>query len=166
MKILIENIIGQLRAVQEATNWMGTNFDKKLRLIEEDEAFKHPVPGLHSVAEIISHLTVWRKETILKVKTGKGSITEEAEANWLPELRLKKIGWNRIKSEYRNSLTELIELLQTREDNFLDQKYYDTDFKGYYPYKFVIDGMLHHDIYHLGQLGIIVKFLKQAVNNK
>jgi hypothetical protein len=166
MRVLIENLIGQLRAVQEASNWMGTNFDKKLSLINEDEAFKHPVPGLHSVAEIISHLTVWRKETILKIKTGTGSITEAAEENWLPDDQLKKFGWNRIKSEYKKSLGDLIELLQAKEDNFLEQKYYDTDFKDYYPYRFVTDGMLHHDIYHLGQLGIIIKFLKKPIDGQ
>jgi hypothetical protein len=52
-------------------------------------------------------------------------------------------------------------LLRTKVDDFLLEKYYDTDFKGYYPYKFVVHGMLHHDVYHLGQLGLIIKFLKR-----
>ncbi len=138
---------------------MGANFDKKLNSVSEDEAFIRPILNLHSVAEVISHLTVWRKETILKIKTGKGSITDDCDENWLTNDRLREIGWNKIKTEYSNSLSDLMELLQTKEDGFLKEKYYDTDFKGYYEYKFVIYGMLHHDIYHLGQLGIIIKFL-------
>ncbi|WP_257670331.1 hypothetical protein [Parapedobacter tibetensis] len=31
-------------------------------------------------------------------------------------------------------------------------------------YRFVIHGMFHHDIYHLGQLGIIIKLLKGTGN--
>ena len=69
-----------------------------------------------------------------------------------------------IKSEYDKTLSELIELLKGKEDEFLDEQYYDTDFKGNFKYRFVINGMLHHDIYHLGQLGIIIKHLKE--NNK
>jgi len=71
MKTLINNIKKQLNEVQEGKIWIGENFKKKLDTISEDEAFTRPIPTLHSVAELISHLTVWRKETILKIKTGK-----------------------------------------------------------------------------------------------
>lgn len=160
MRTLIEDIINQLNDIQENKNWMGANFKDKLAVIESDEAFVRPLPDLHSVAEVISHLTVWRKETVLKIKTGKGSITDDAEENWLDNKRLKEIGWNKIKRDYRESLREIIDLLQTKQDSFLQEKYYDTDFKGHYPYEFLVLGMLHHDIYHLGQLGIIIKYLK------
>jgi len=161
MRILIDNIIRQLEEVQEEKIWIGTNFDKKLDLITEDDAFTRPLPDLHSVAEIISHLTVWRKETILKIKTGKGRLTEDNEENWLPNDTLRRTGWDKLKKNYKDSLIELVELLRGRDDNFLAEKYYDTDFKGDYDYAFVIYGMLHHDIYHLGQLGIIIKMLKR-----
>jgi hypothetical protein len=121
--------------------------------------FLRPIENLHSIAEIISHLTLWRKETILKIQTGKGSKTDDCEENWLTNDKLKKLGWEKIKAEYDKTLHELIDLLKSKEDFFLNEQYYDTDFKGYYKYKFVINGMLHHDIYHLGQLGIIIKYL-------
>ncbi len=161
MNVSIESIILQLKDIQDGKNWMGANFSRKLGMISQEEAFVRPMPNLHSVAEIISHLTVWRKETIVKIETGKGTLTDDSEENWLPNHKLKEIGWNKIRAEYRDSLSKMIELLQTKNDSFLNEKYYDTDFKGYYPYQFVIHGMLHHDIYHLGQLGIIIKFLKE-----
>ena len=71
------------------------------------------------------------------------------------------MGWDSIKSEYNRTLSELIDLLKSKDDEFLNELYYDTDFKGNYEYRFVINGMLHHDIYHLGQLGIIIKYLKK-----
>ena len=110
--------------------------------------------------KFLSHLTLWRTETILKIKTGEGSKTDECEENWLPLQKLKKKGWEKIKSDYDQSLSDIIELLEEREDSFLDELYFDTDFKDHYPYRFVINGMLHHDLYHLGQLGIIIKYLK------
>lgn len=161
MRILIENIITQLRDIQEGKNWIGSNFDKKLDPINENTAFIRPANHLHSVAELISHLTVWRNETILKIITGKGSITDECEENWLTNDQLKEIGWKKIKMEYDSSLSEIIELLKSKDDSFLKEKYYDTDFKDFFEFQFVIFGMLHHDIYHLGQLGIIVKLIKQ-----
>ena len=161
MRTLIDSIIKQLSDLQEEKNWIGTNFNARLNLVGEEEAFVRPVPDLHSVAEIISHLTVWRKDTIVKIKTGHGTMTDDREENWLADDQLRKIGWDKIIADYRGSLAELIALLRIKDDDFLQEKYYDPDFKGYYEYRFVIYGMLHHDVYHLGQLGIIIKFLRQ-----
>ncbi len=164
MKYIIENIIRQLEEIQNGKLWIGSNFENKLNQVNENSAFLRPIENLHSIAEIISHLTLWRKETILKIQIGKGSKTDDCEENWLTNNQLKILGWNNIKSEYKKTLSELIELLKSKDDEFLNKQYYDTDFKGNYKYNFVIDGMLHHDIYHLGQIGIIVKYLIE--NNK
>ncbi len=161
MKVLIENIISQLSDNQEGKVWIGPNYNRILENIDEKNAFIRPDRHLHSVAEIISHLTTWQKETILKIKTGEGSLTDDCEENWFSNETLKAMGWSNVLSEYKASLTEIIQLLKTKEDSFFNEQYYDTDFKGDYPYSFVINGMLHHNIYHLGQLGIIVKYLKK-----
>ncbi len=159
MNSIINHIIEQLKGIQDGKNWIGSSYIKKLNSVDEGLVFERPIEDMHSVAEIISHLTLWRNETILKIKTGTGSKTDDCEENWLPNSVLKVKGWKQIKSEYDHTLSELITLLKEKEDSFLNEQYYDTDFKGYYPYSFVINGMLHHDIYHLGQLGIIIKYL-------
>lgn len=161
MRHLIENIIQQYQEVQNGKLWIGSTFTSKLNQINENLVFTRPIVGLHSIAEIISHLTLWRKETILKIQTGEGSKTDDCEENWLANDKLETLGWKHIKSEYDNTLTELIDLLNSKEDSFLNELYYDTDFKDNYKYSFVIYGMLHHDLYHLGQLGIIIKYLKE-----
>jgi len=161
MKIVLEYIIKQLENNQTGKEWIGATYESKLKNIDEENAFIRPDYDLHSVAEIISHLTTWQKETILKIKTGKGSLTDDCEENWYSNKQLKEKTWATIWNEYQTSLATLISLLKTKEDSFLKEEYYDSDFKGNYPYSFVINGMLHHNIYHLGQLGIIVKYLKK-----
>jgi hypothetical protein len=160
MNILLNHIIEQLIEIQNGQNWIGSSYEKKLNRVSDDLVFIRPKKDLHSIAEIISHLTLWRKETILKIKTGKGSKTNDCEENWLSNNQLKLKGWKNIKSEYDSSLTELIKLLKVKNDQFLYEEYYDTDFKGNFNYNFLLKGMLHHDICHLGQLGIIIKYLK------
>ena len=159
MRTLIEHSIQQYQEVQHGKLWIGSTFASKLNQIDDHAVFKRPIVGLHSIAEIISHLTLWRKETILKIQTGKGSKTDDCEENWLPNDKLELIGWQQIKSEYDKTLTDLIDILKSKDDEFLNEEYYDTDFKGNYTYSFIINGMLHHDLYHLGQLGIIIKYL-------
>ena len=157
---VITHIIKQLIDIQNGKIWIGSSYESKLNTVDESKVFERPMVDMHSIAEIISHLTLWRQEAILKIQTGKGSKTDDCEENWLPNEKLKTIGWSSIKSAYENSLTQLIELLKHKNDDFLEQEYYDTDFKGNYKYSFLLNGMLHHDIYHLGQLGIIIKYLR------
>ena len=161
MRYLIKNIIEQYQEVQSGHLWIGGTFNSKLNEIHNKLVFTRPIVGLHSIAEIISHLTLWRKETILKIQTAKGSKTDDCEENWLTNEKLEVLGWQYIKSEYDKTLINLIDLLKSKDDNFLNEEYYDTDFKGTYKYSFVLNGMLHHDLYHLGQLGIIIKYLKE-----
>ena len=160
MRTELESLIQQYRDVQSGVLWMGANYLRRFNELDERDAFKRPLPDLHSVAEILSHLSLWRRETILKIETGSGSKTEECEENWLSNEKLLPLGWAQIRSDYENSLEAIIDLLADKDDAFLDREYYDTDFKGHYPYRFVLQGMLHHDLYHLGQIGLILKFLK------
>lgn len=157
MRVLIQEIIRQLQEIQEAKIWIGESFTKKLNMVDETEVFTRPLPDLHSIAEIISHLTTWRKETILKIRTGKGSLTDNSKENWLTNDILIEVGWSEILKQYKYTLLELITILENKEDHFLAEKYYDNDYNGMYDYRFVLNGILHHDIYHLGQLGIIIK---------
>lgn len=157
----ISYLIEQLNDIQQGYNWIGSSFDKKLETISDKQVFIRPREGILSIAEHISHLTLWREETILKIKTGKWSKTDACEENFLSLEKLKQKGWNNILTTYKNSLIEIIQLLKHKNDDFLDMEYYDTDFKGNYTYNFLLKGMLHHDIYHLGQIGITIKFLKK-----
>lgn len=161
MKNTVEYIINQLLENQSGKPWIGPNYDRQLSKIDVNNAFIRPLPDLHSVAEIISHLTTWQRETILKINTGEGSITDDAEGNWYTNDKLQAKGWATVLGDFKSSLSEIITLLKTKEDSFLEEQYYDTDFKGHYPYSFVINGVLQHNLYHLGQLGIIIKYLKK-----
>ena len=161
MNTAVNAIIEQFHTIQSGKPWIGSSYRSKLADITEDLVFIRPLENMHSIAEIISHLTLWREEAILKIKSGTGSKTDDCEENWLNSEKLQKKGWHSIISAYHNSLKDLIYLLEDKDDSFLTEKYYDTDFKGFYEYQFLLYGILHHDIYHLGQLGIILKFLKE-----
>jgi len=162
MKTNLNSLIFQLKETKSGKPWIGSSFDKKLSTLNNEEFFRRPLQNLHSVAELISHLTIWRKETVLKIKTGEGSITDKDPLNWQDLENLKIVGRKKLMEDFDQSLDDIIELLQDKNDDFLNQPYYDTDFKDTYPYSFVLFGMLHHDLYHLGQIGIIVKFLNDS----
>jgi len=157
---LISSLIDQLQEIQSGNIWLGVNFEKKIKLLNEERFFYKP-NELHSVAEILSHLTAWRKDVIIKITNGKGNITDGDPSNWINNEALKKLGWENIISEYKSTLSTIIDLLKDRTDEFLNDHYFDIDFKGSYPYSFALYGLLHHDIYHLGQIGILITMMKK-----
>ena len=157
----INSIIRQIREVHDGIIWAGTSYNKRLSQLKESQVFVRPLPSVHSIAEIMAHIISWRKDAILKIKTGKGELTDSHPEVWPSNETLKAIGWGKIREEDRSTLQELLELLDDKDDSFLDELYYDPEFSGNFPYSFVLEGMLHHDIYHLGQIGLVIKLLKE-----
>lgn len=162
MRKLIENYISQIEEIQYGKPWVGNSYSKILKTVDKENCFIQPVHGMHSIAEIFSHCTMWRNEAILKIKKGVGTKTDESEENWILNSELKKKGWACIYDEYKLSVVEFIQVLSSKEDEFLTETYYDIDFKKVCTYRFLVDGILHHDIYHLGQIGLIRKFTKEV----
>lgn len=157
MKVLIENLIEQFTDVRRGKLWMGENYETKLSRLKGDLPFTRPEPGLHCAAEIVAHLTAWRRDALLKIETGKGRLRDHNVENWPSVAQLREIGWAQLLREFDQSLEAVLDLLRQRDDAFLTETYYDQDYGGDYPYSYLIQGLLHHDIYHLGQLGIILK---------
>lgn len=159
---IINHIIEQLREVQNGRLWMGDTFKKKLDSITEQEAFIRPLPTMHSVAELIAHLTSWKKDACLKIRNGTGQLKDTDNDNW-PDLGwLKQRGWENLRNDYEECNADLVQLLKEKDDTFLQEQYEDQDFKGTFNYSFAVDGILHHDIYHLGQIGIVIKLLREG----
>jgi uncharacterized damage-inducible protein DinB len=154
--VLIKNIVKQLQDVQDGDLWLDETFAKKIDLLTEEQALTRPIPEMHSVAEIISHLLEWRKGCMLKLQDKKSSLTVESPEDWKSNDELKKIGWKKLKEDFYASQYHLIRFIEVKDDSFLIQKYLDTADT----FQYFLEGMIHHDFYHLGQIGIVVKLLK------
>ena len=127
MNVLVTAIIDQMEQIHQGNGWIGVNFRKKVNDLSDTEFF-HKVKGMHSIAEIVSHLTTWRFETILKIKTGQGSITDDDPSNWQRNMVLKQLGKEEILLKHDESLLKLVNLLKQKDDDFLNEMYFDTDF--------------------------------------
>lgn len=154
--VLIENIIKQLLDVKDADLWLDENFEKKLAEITKDNAFTRPNPGLHSAAELISHLITWRRVNISRLNGNTVNMPVEHPDNWKTNEELRKIGWENLKNDFYQSQQEVVALLKGKDDKWLEtvSTHYGKNFK------YLLDGLIHHDFYHLGQLGLTIKFLK------
>lgn len=155
--ILIKDIIRQLEDAENGDLWLDENFEKKLAQVSEEQAFVRPLPELHSVAELLSHLIVWRRVNVRRMQGENLDMPDSHPDNWKSNELLKThYTWKSLKEDFHTSQQEVIALLSGKDDSYLDtvSTHYDKT------YKYLLEGLIHHDMYHMGQLGITIKYLK------
>lgn len=159
-QILIGNIIRQLNEIQEGSLWFDQSFKDKFDKLSEEDALTRPIPQAHSVAEHVSHMLEWRKECIRRYQGLKTELMNTPD-DWKDNMELREIGWTTLKNSLYKSRTELIDLMANQDDDYLQTKFLDTD----YNFHYLIEGIIHHDLYHLGQIGITIKLLNKNKTN-
>jgi uncharacterized damage-inducible protein DinB len=155
-QVLIKNIIRQLNEIQDGSLWFDQCFKEKIDTLSDAEALTKPIPQIHSVAEHVSHILEWRKECMLRFK-GKRTDLMNSAADWKDDIELSKIGWTNLKNLFYESTITLINALKNQEDAYLETRFLDTD----YTFHYLIEGIIQHDLYHLGQIGITIKLLNK-----
>jgi uncharacterized damage-inducible protein DinB/heme-degrading monooxygenase HmoA len=155
-KNLVRKYIQLLEELYEGNNWTDENLVKKINSVDEETAFKQPFTGKHSVAEILWHCIFWRTVVLKRSQNDlKFEEQTEKEQNFLSLESLRKKGWDKLKTELKETQKNLIDFLATKTDDFLEQ-----EFKPGRKIKFEIEGLVHHDYYHLGQMGLVISILK------
>ncbi|WP_282636904.1 DinB family protein [Sphingobacterium thalpophilum] len=159
--VIIRDIIQQLRDVENANLWIDENFEKKLSQVNGETAFVRPISDLHSIAEITSHLIEWRKEVLSRLKGNPRGLEINDGANWRTNEELQQRRWENILNDFHATQLQLIAFLESKDDAYLCTSYPHADTTFPHDYKYMVTGLLHHDLYHLGQMGIVIKFLNQ-----
>jgi len=148
--------VRQLEQLYHGGSWQAESFAEKLKDVNETMAFSAPVPGVHSIAEIVWHCIYWRT-VLIKRLVGNDKYRDQTvdTLNFLPVEDLKKKGWESLKHELEETQTSLIAILNAYNDNFLLKEYQPG-----YTYDYHVEGIIHHDVYHLGQIGLVKKILE------
>jgi uncharacterized damage-inducible protein DinB len=156
-RILINDIIRQLRELEEGSLWFDQSFKSKLDHLSTGVVFVQPVPGVHSVAEHVAHIIAWRKECIARFHGDKFDLMN-TPADWPSVAELRGTGWPALKDQLYQSTHDLIRLFDGVDDTYLNKPFRDTTYNNHY----LIEGILQHDIYHLGQIGVTLKLIDQV----
>jgi hypothetical protein len=98
---------------------------------------------------------IWRIDTIRRLNGLEAKLTVESPENWKGNNELKTIGWEKLKTDLSNRQKELVNFMAGKYDEYLEK----TKYKEKYTLKYLVEGILHHDLYHLGQIGITIKLL-------
>ncbi|WKN43403.1 DinB family protein [Tunicatimonas pelagia] len=150
-------LANQFEAIYEGEPWLDETFAKKLNGLTETQAFTRPSSNLRSVAEIISHLIAWRNDVLHRLQGNPRQVSMESSTNWPDREELQSVGWRTLKLQLAENQESLLALLRANDDEFLNQV--DEHSSENETFGYLIEGLLHHDCYHLGQIGLIIKLL-------
>jgi uncharacterized damage-inducible protein DinB len=149
----IQNIIALLTSTFEKKAWHGPAVKEVLKDIMPAQAL-HRFENTHSIIELIAHMTSWRVFVIKKLE-GEQNYTVTDEMNFPAVKDLQKAIIDLEESQSR---------LLAALGHFPGARLHEIVPHGSYHYSYytLLHGIIHHDLYHLGQIAFIKKTGFQA----
>lgn len=150
-----DNIIALLRQTFEGGAWHGPSVIEAIENISPEQAtLRLPSPvgnRTHSIIELVSHMTSWRLYVVHKLL---GDATYEVT----PEMNFPSAtDWPEAAHNLRTSQERLLEALSSMPASRLEEQVPGRE----PPLTFytLVHGIIHHDLYHAGQIMIIRRTL-------
>jgi uncharacterized damage-inducible protein DinB len=153
-----EQIIQRLKESFDGEPWYGTSLTGVLAAIP----FRHVTikcePSQNNIARLVTHMLNWREFAIKKLQgDGRFDIELNSNADW-PESGIKNESeWNSLCQRLTESQETIIFLLSKIDETGLSKQVPGK----LYDFRFLIEGLIQHDIYHLGQIALIDRLLNQ-----
>lgn len=156
MQTRIRNIIQNLDTTMYGQPWFGRSFMSIAREVDPEIGFEKPVGHAHSLLDLLYHTLTWSDFTLKRLEKDPHHdlhsfekidwrVIDPADNNWGKGLAL-------LDASTRSILSNL----QKQDDDLLDQK---VEFREY-NFDFLLNGLIQHNIYHLGQIAYLHKLLK------
>ena len=135
--------------------WTAIKLTDLLSGISAEQAALRPIKNANTIWQLVQHCVGWRENVLRKIQ---GDFFKSPEDNYLsnpPDTSPE--AWSQLLSRLEKSETDWENYLENLNDETLN--------KGYAPSKNewtnyeVIQGILHHDNYHFGQISMLKKLV-------
>lgn len=156
METTVNQLADTMDNVFNGDPWYGDSILKQLSEVSFDVANKRPAVINKSIAEILQHMINWR---ILAIEKMDGDALYEIEMNstndWNAVELENQQDWDLLVQKLEDTQDRIIEMIKSKDQDFLEQRVPGRN----YSFNFLIEGIIQHDIYHLGQIGLMKRML-------
>ncbi len=154
----VKYLIFKLQESFEGETWYGDSMIEKINSIDYKTVNNTSSVLTNSVAKLIQHIINWRIFAINKLQGNKEfDIEINGSFDWEEVYIENRQDWEDLIKNLHQTQIELIEIVSTKTDVFLRNQVPGK----LYDFKFLIEGIIQHDIYHLGQIGLGAKLKHQ-----
>jgi uncharacterized damage-inducible protein DinB len=141
--------------------WHAASLAVVLRGITADEAMARPLRDCHTIIEIVLHMTSWAEEVRARLE-GKPAGTP-VTGNWPSPARVASTNWADARKGLLAAYRALEETIRRQTDAKLDRPVDDPrtpSGRGATAYA-TAHGIIHHSVYHAGQIALLKKAIRQ-----
>ena len=147
-----------LEQVYEGDPWHSSSITVVLNGIDAETAARRTVPNVHTIWELVLHMTGWTREVASRVR---GADAKDTEEDW-PEQPKKPTAaaWRAAQDDLRAAHQELIRAVAALKPSDLVRMVGDQRNAPWGTGKTVgshIRGILQHHTYHQGQIALLKK---------
>lgn len=152
----INSIIRNLENILDGEPWYGRSVYALMREVDESRASIKPSKNSHSMTELLYHMITWAEFTLSRIEKDQvNDLAASEKLDWR-EIDPQIHGWEEGLSAFIACHQHIIALLHTKDDEFLKEK---VDYRNY-NYRFLLNGLIQHNIYHAGQIATLKKLLE------
>jgi uncharacterized damage-inducible protein DinB len=158
MRDELTRIEEQVRLAFEGGAWHGPAVLETLEGVTAETAAAHPIPGAHSIWEIVLHLAATYKLVLQRNAGRSGSLTPEQD--WPAVASHDSKHWNEAVEELRRLNREMRSAILAFDQNRLDDSLAAAPYTAYVHFA----GIPQHDTYHAGQISLLRKAQRAAAS--
>ncbi|HXG67415.1 MAG TPA: DinB family protein [Blastocatellia bacterium] len=147
----VRRIRSQLRRAFEGEAWHGPSVKELLAGVTAAQAAAKPLPGAHSIWELVLHISAWEKVARRRLAGEAAELSKEED--WPPVRDTSEAAWGQTLQEMEQAHQELREAVGQLDEARLDEIVPGTQYSVY----FLLHGVIQHDLYHAGQIALLKK---------
>lgn len=151
----IQRIVDQMDRAFDGDAWHGPPLRPMLDGLSAEDASMHPVPGAHSIWEIVHHITAWNAIMRDELQGASAQITPEVD--WPPVWDASEVEWQRAVEKLIDARRRLRQVAEQLRDEQLDGRPSKRTSNSRYV---MLHGIVQHDLYHAGQIAVLKKAIR------
>jgi uncharacterized damage-inducible protein DinB len=151
----IQYLITTLQNTLHGEPWYGRSAFGILEAVDPSMVYIKPEESEHSMIELLYHMITWAEFTIKRVEREQiDDMAAFEKLDWR-EIKPAVHTWEKGLEQFRQIHEQLIERLHTKDDGFLGEQ---VEYREY-NFRYLLNGLIHHNIYHLGQVMYVSKLI-------
>jgi uncharacterized damage-inducible protein DinB len=153
----VQYLITTFETTLQREPWYGRSVYSILEEIDPTIVYIKPGETEHSLIDLLYHMIAWAMFTQKRLEKDKG---------W-DDAFMEKIDWRTIDpaehtwhngvKQLKETHEQIIGLLRDKDDSLLSEM---VDFRKY-NFRFLLNGLIQHNVYHLGQIAYVKKLLSR-----
>jgi len=154
----VSRLADQARRAFAGEAWHGDPINELLRDVDAKTAAAHPIPGAHSIWELVLHIAFWDRAVVRRI--GGSAVDPTDRENFPAIIDSSEAAWNKAVEYAQRTHDEMVSAIAAFPDSRLNEGVPGKSQQPYYDYFYMFAGIVQHELYHGGQIALLKKAAK------